>query len=267
MPIIKACFKFFAFTLLILIAVPPQIIVMLFTKGPASRIIPMLWMRAVCFVFQIRVEAEGEPLKNEQYIVMCNHLSYLDIPAIGSVIPDSFVSKSDVANWKLFGFLAGLRQTAYVVRGSADPVLASQGVENRLKQGDNLIIFPEGTSTDGQTVLDFKSGVFARALDSGVNGLKILPATLHVIAVNGHAVRTQEDRDVYSWHNGMDDDFELHHHLWQFAQSGGVRIRLMFHDPIAVKDYNDRKTLAKDTHKAVSNGLENSYKRLEAQEF
>lgn len=197
-------------------------------------------------------------------ITMCNHLSYLDIPVVGSVIPDSFVSKSDVAKWKLFGFLAGLRQTAYVIRGSVDPIVASQGVEKRLQEGDNLIIFPEGTSTDGQSVIEFKRGVFARAIDANIEDLNIQPVTLQVVRANGNPLETQDDRDLYAWHNGMDDDFELQHHLWKFAQSKGAEIHLTFHDPIAVKDYDDRKILAKDTHIAVSNGLKNSTQTIAA---
>lgn len=264
MQIIVASLKFVLFAVLIIVAVPPQALILLFTKGPLSRPIPMLWMKAVCFAFQIRVEVEGAPYRDGQVITMCNHLSYLDIPVVGSVIPDSFVSKSDVASWKLFGFLAGLRQTAYVIRGSADPVLASQGVEQRLQNGDNLIIYPEGTSTDGQEVIEFKRGVFARAIDAKIEHLKIQPLTLRVVLANGSPLKTQEDRDLYAWHNGMDDSYELQHHLWDFAKSKGVTVHLTFHEPIDVKHYDDRKILAKDTHKAVSNGLKNQNKRLHA---
>jgi len=259
-----AAFRFFLFAVLIVAVVPPQIIIMLFTKGAASRILPMLWMRGVCMAFGIKVHTDGNPYRDGQVITMCNHLSYLDIPVVGSVIPDSFVSKSDVAKWKLFGFLAGLRQTAYVIRGSVDPVVASQGVEKRLQEGDNLIIYPEGTSTDGQSVIEFKRGVFARAIDANIEDLKIQPVTLHVLRADGHTLETQEDRDLYAWHNGMDDDFELQHHLWRFAQLRGAEICLTFHDPIAVKDYTDRKILAKDTHIAVSNGLQNSIQKIAA---
>ena len=159
MRVVIASLKFLAFILLCVVFVPPQILIMLFTKGNASRILPMIWMRCVCFVFAIKVDVKGEPHAGEQLIVMSNHLSYLDIPVIGSVIPYSFVSKADVAKWPLFGFLAGLRQTAYVIRGSSDPELASKGVEECLQRGESLIVFPEGTSTDGQSVIEFKTGI------------------------------------------------------------------------------------------------------------
>ena len=255
MRILFAFCKFLGFVFACLICVPPQILIMFFTKGSASRVLPVLWMKLICFIFQIRVRVEGEPYKGGHVILMCNHLSYLDIIAIGSVIPHSFVSREDVANWPLIGFLAGLRQTAYVVRGSSDPVLASKGVESRLKAGDSLVIFPEGTSTDGRNVRDFKTGVFARAIDAKVSELMIQPATLFVKKSDGRAVKTQDDRDLYAWHIDMDEDFGLFDHLWRFAQTSGSYLNLCFHEPIAVQDYNDRKILAKDTHKAVSNGL------------
>lgn len=262
MRIFIASLKILAFFLLCVVIVPPQMIIMLFTKGALSRVLPLIWMKAVCCAFRIKIHVEGTPYRESPVITMSNHLSYLDIPVIGSVITDSFVSKADVAKWPVFGFLAGLRQTAYVVRGSSDPKLASQGVENRLKAGDNLIIFPEGTSTDGREVIDLKTGVFARAIDASVDGLMIQPVTLHVISSDKRPIETQDDRDLYAWHRDMDDDFELPDHLWRFGKTRGTEIRLSFHDPIKVADYDDRKTLAKATHKAVSNGLENSIARL-----
>lgn len=254
--------KVLAFFLLCVVIVPPQVIIMLFTKGTAARALPFAWMKVVCFIYGIKISVEGKPYRGGPVITMSNHLSYLDIPVIGSVITDSFVSKADVAKWPVFGFLAGLRQTAYVVRGSTDPKLASQGVENRLKAGDNLIIFPEGTSTDGREVIDLKTGVFARAIDAGVDNLMIQPVTLHVTSSDKRALETQDDRDLYAWHRDMDDDFELPDHLWRFGKMRGAEISLYFHDPIKVSDYDNRKTLAKAVHNAVSNGLENSITRL-----
>ena len=258
-----ASLKMLGFVIACLIAVPPQIIIMLFTKGPAAQILPQLWMKLLCAVFGIRITVEGKPYRDGQLITMSNHLSYLDIIVIGSIIPDSFVSKADVAKWPVFGFLAGLRRTAYVIRGSSDPKIASEGVENRLREGDSLVIFPEGTSTDGREVIDFKTGVFARALDAEVEDLIIQPLTLHVTSSDKRPIQTQDDRDLYAWHRDMDDDFELQHHLWRFAKTRGADIKLIFHEPIRAHDYEDRKTLAKATHKPVSSGLQNSIETLQ----
>ncbi len=260
---IIATLKFLGFVAS-LIVVPFQIVIMIFNKGSVSRIVPMLWMRIICAVFRIKVTTEGTPYRDGQVISMCNHLSYLDIPVIGGVIPDSFVSKDDVAKWPVIGFLAGLRHTAYVVRGSADPITASSSVEARLANAENLIIFPEGTSTDGLGVREFKRGVFARALDVKNDSLKIQPVTFNVVKANGKPLLTQEDRDIYAWHIGMDDSYTLPKHLWHFAQSKGAELRLIFHAPIKVSDYDDRKMLAKDTHIAVSKGLENPIQRASA---
>ncbi|MFK7839959.1 MAG: lysophospholipid acyltransferase family protein [Bdellovibrionales bacterium] len=250
-PII-ASLKFMAFFVLCLVFVPPQVVVLCITKDDKALFLPMIWMRCVCFIFRIRVFVEGNRNIQNQVIVMSNHLSYLDIPAIGSVIPHSFVSKADVAKWPIFGFLAGLRLTAYVVRGSKDPELASKGVEEYLMRGESLIVFPEGTSTDGQDVLDFKTGIFARAIDCQVNALKIQPTTIKVISADNREVKTQDDRDIYAWHRDMTT--ELPAHLWHFACSRGAHLKIIFHPCIEIESHHDRKTLAKDTHKAVSNG-------------
>ena len=122
MRILFAFCKFLGFVFACLICVPPQILIMFFTKGSASRVLPVLWMKLICFIFQIRVRVEGEPYKGGHVLLMCNHLSYLDIIAIGSVIPHSFVSREDVADWRVIGFVAGLIQSLHDFQGGATDI-------------------------------------------------------------------------------------------------------------------------------------------------
>jgi len=252
-----AAVKMILFAGICLLVVPLQLILMLFHKGRYAYILPHLWHKGVCAIFRIRVQKTGSIYCDSQALYMSNHLSYLDIPAIASVLCfGSFVAKKDVANWPVFGFLSTLQQTAFISRSRGDAKKESNALDTMLEDGKNLIIFPEGTSTDGQSVLDFKSSLFSIALREGLEDIIIQPVTVEVLSVNGQPPKTQDDRDIYSWHRDMDDSIELHHHLWSFAKSSGVVLSITFHDIIHAKDFSDRKVLAKTCHDAVSNGLQ-----------
>ena len=122
-----------------------------------------------------------------------------------------------------------------------------------LKDGKSLIIFPEGTSTDGREVLPFKSSLFSIAYKDGLADITLQPITLQMVQVNNKNVINQKDRDLYSWHINMDTPLEKH--LWRFALSKGAIISLTFHNIIKANEVNDRKTLAKLCHNTVSNEL------------
>lgn len=220
--------------------------------------IPMLWHRIICFCFGIRVVVEGAPLRDGHIVYVSNHLSYLDIPVIGGVIRASFVAKKEVESWPVFGFLARLQNTVFIKRSRSAAADEKDSVGSVIDQGRNLVIFPEGTSTDGRTVIDFKSSLFSLMLDSHLPDLMIQPFTISMRRVDGVFPETQDLRDIYSWHRDMDT--ELPAHLWRFARSKGAVIVLRFHAPVAARDYADRKALAKICHKAVAEGLESDPK-------
>lgn len=250
-----AAFKFLLFTLLCLVVAPIQIIVLFIHKGDGAYIVPWLWQKAVCSIFRIKVVVEGKPYTQSQTIYVSNHISYLDIPAVGSILRASFVAKKDVASWPVFGFLSKLQQTAFISRSREDAKKEKYALDTMLTDGKSLIIFPEGTSTDGREVLPFKSSLFSIAYREGLDDIKIQPFTISMARVDNKDVTTQDIRDIYSWHLNMDTPLEKH--LWTFAKSAGATIKVTFHPEIKASDFSDRKTLAKTSHKAVSNGLQN----------
>lgn len=249
-----ALIKILTFFALSLLIVPAQLIVLCFTKGSAAYILPQLWHKAVCFIFRINVQVQGTPTKNGQTLYVSNHLSYLDIPAIATVLKASFVAKKDVASWPVFGFLSKLQQTAFIERSRGAAAKEASALDTMLAAGKSLIVFPEGTSTDGQSVLPFKSSLFSLALKDASKPLQIQPFSIQVLSVNNTPPTTQELRDIYAWHRDMDT--ELPSHLWLFAKSKGANIRLNFQPVIVSSAFGDRKTLAKHCHEAVSNGVD-----------
>ncbi len=250
---IRASFKFFLFFTLTVLIIPLQSIVLVFTDGPLSYYFPLIWQKSVCFIFRIKVKVIGAPSQNSQTIFISNHLSYLDIPVIGSTIKASFVAKKDVESWPVFGFLSKLQQTAFISRSREDAAKEKDKLDQMLFDRKNLIIFAEGTSTDGKEVLPFKSSLFSIALQKNLSELLVQPVTIAMNSVDGKKVINPEDRDLYSWHINMDTPLAVH--LWLFAKTTGAIITVDFHPPIRAHDFADRKALALACHKQVSNGL------------
>lgn len=249
-----AVLKFLAFVFLTLLLAPLQWVVVSLYKGRYSYTLPRLWHKGACAIFGVRIEQNGKPYTQSQVIYVGNHLSYMDIPVLGSIIPGaSFVSKNDVRQWPVWGFLSKLQQTAFISRARKDTQAEAGSLDAMIAGGKNLIIFPEGTTTNGANVLDFKSSLFSLMLKNKDAALMIQPFTLEIISTNGKVPETADERNIYAW--PVEVEAELHEHLWALAKSSGARIRVSFHDVLQTSAFEDRKTLAKTCHEAVCKGM------------
>ncbi len=250
---IKACFKIALFLLWCLLCAPTQFIYLLFVKGPSAYTLPYIWQRGVCRIFGIKVVISGAPISTAQTVFCSNHISYLDIPVIGSALKASFVAKGEVESWPVFGFLSKLQQTIFISRKRSDAHRAGEQIEQNLQQGKNIIIFPEGTSSDGSNVLAMKAALFSPV--AGLENTVIQPFSVCIRNVDKQSVADasapQELRDLYAWYGDMD----LAPHLWAFAQHKGAVIELVFHAPIAADGGADRKALAAQCEEKIRNPL------------
>lgn len=233
------------------IMAPLQIILMIFHRGHGAYVLPHIWQKGVCRIFGLKVIVEGTPLHNRQTVFVCNHISYLDIPVLGSILKASFIAKREVAAWPVFGFLSRLQQTAFISRSRNDAKREKNALSNMLDEGKSLILFAEGTSTGGTTVAPFKSSLFSMTLDDNRHNLLIQPVTLRIEQVNGQMATTQDIRDLYAWHG----DMTMPPHLKAFTGKRGATIRVIFHAPIDPKTFSDRKIMADQCHAAVLSGI------------
>lgn len=243
--------KLVLFLLWCLIMVPVQMIVMLFKGAKPAYTIPRLWHKGVCRILGLSVIIEGTPVQDRQVIFVSNHLSYLDIPVIGSALKASFVAKGEVASWPVFGFLSKLQQTAFITRSRTEIGRDKNNLEAMMKDGRSMIIFPEGTSTDGRTVVPFKSSLFSIALADENADIWLQPFTISIINVDGRTPEDQAVRDLYAWHG----DMTLTPHLSAFARTTGATIKLSFHAPLQVRLTPDRKVLSRTCYESISGGL------------
>ena len=197
------------------------------------------------------VEVIGVPVPGRPTLFVANHMSYLDITVFGSVILGSFVAKSEVAGWPLFGLLAKLQRTVFVDRKRGSTAQQRDGISERLAAGDDLILFPEGTSGDGIHVLPFKSALFSAA-DRTIDGepLTVQPVSLAYTRLDGIPIGRGRI-PFFAWYGDMD----LGAHLWRVAGLGHTSIELTFHPPVTLAALGSRKALAAHCHAVVAGGV------------
>jgi lyso-ornithine lipid O-acyltransferase len=208
------------------------------TRSRYARTFPMHYHRIVARILGIHVRLKGELPQNGPLLVASNHVSWLDIVVLSSVAPLSFIAKKEVNGWPFFGALARLQRTVFVDRDRRHKTHEVRDeIGERLADGDILVLFSEGTSGDGASVLPFKSSLFAAAEKEGV---KVQPLS---IAYHGHRnlPMTRRLRPFYAWYGDMD----LPPHLWEALKTGPIEVTVICHPPLTASDAGGRKQLAK----------------------
>ena len=220
---------------------------------PMSKRLPMIWHRGVCRLLAFRIEQYGDIARKGSTLFVCNHNSYLDISILGAMLPASFVAKAEVRTWPLFGLLARLQRTVFIQRRVSHTAVHRDEMVQRLKMGDNLILFPEGTSSDGNRVLPFKSAFFGVA-EKDINGKPPLvqPVSVSYVRLDGIPIG-RGYRPYFAWYG----DMELASHLWNVFGLGQTTEAVEFHKPISITDFASRKELATYCYKVVSDGVSN----------
>jgi 1-acyl-sn-glycerol-3-phosphate acyltransferase len=210
------------------------------------------WYHRLCLkLLGFKVEIVGLPVPGRPTLFVANHMSYLDITVFGSALIGSFVAKSEVAGWPLFGLLAKLQRTVFIDRKRRSTAQQRDGISERLAAGDDLILFPEGTSSDGIHVLPFKSALFSVA-DREIDGrpLTVQPVSVAYTKLDGMPIGRARIA-FFAWYGDMD----LGRHLWRVAGLGRTTIELTFHPPVSLAALGSRKALAAHCHAAVARGV------------
>jgi len=134
------------------------------------------WAQALLVHLAIRSEINGKPPTHGPLMLVCNHISWLDIYVIYAVCHCRFVAKAEVGRWPLIGTLAAAAGTLFIQRESRrDALRVVQQISNRLQAGDAIAVFPEGTSSDGVGVLPFHANLVQAAIAADA---PVLPAAI-----------------------------------------------------------------------------------------
>lgn len=196
-------------------------------------------------ILGLGVAVRGRPMRCRGAVV-ANHASWLDIIVLNAFDRVYFVSKSEVASWPGIGWLARATGTLFIARDPAEAKRQQAQFETRLRAGHRLLFFPEGTSTDSRHVLPFKTTLFAAFYTHGMEEI------MHIQPVSVK-YRAPEGRDprFYGWWGDMDF---APHLLAVLACPRRGRVRLTYHDPVAVEDFAGRKPLAAHLERVVRRG-------------
>jgi 1-acyl-sn-glycerol-3-phosphate acyltransferase len=223
---------------------------------PARRSIPYRYHRFVCRLFGVRVLVLGTPIRGGG-LMTANHTGWFDIPILSAVAPVSFVAKMEVGQWPFFGTLARLQRTIFIRRERAKALEDRDTIRKRLLEGDALVLFPEGTSSDGNRVLPFRSALLSAAeLDLGEDAAhharhaSVQPVSIALVGLHGMPMG-RENRPFYAWYG----DMELVPHLWEALKSGPMDVIVEFHQPTTIDETGGRKELAARCEAAVRAGL------------
>ncbi|WP_428391763.1 lysophospholipid acyltransferase family protein [Lichenicoccus sp.] len=191
-----------------------------------------------------------------------NHSSWLDVPVLGGLLQACFVAKDDVGRWPLVGQVARLGRTIFVSRQRGTTGRERDDMRLRLAAGDDLLLFPEGTSSDGTGVLPFHSSFFASAKPTNgkmgdVGDIGDVPSCAPLVQpvsvvydrLAGLPVGNAR-RAVFAWYGDMD----LASHFWALAQWRSMRASVWLHPPLDPADFPTRKALSQATWEAVARG-------------
>ena len=251
---IVAYLRIVFFVLFIILVIPPLCLLYKTRISPYYNLMAFK-LFTLCIGMKTKI-VKGKVVKNSKVLLVANHASYLDIFGIGSKIITNFISKEDVKKWPIFGLAATIGNTIFISRNRMQAAHEVDFMEKELeKRRIPVIVFPEGTSTDGNEVLPFKSSLFAMFENQfgkqTENPILVQPVSIAYI-YEGKKRLTPEQRHNYAWYI---KEQTLGAHLLNALIHSPFTMEIIIHDPIDITKFKDRKELAKYCYEVVDKGF------------
>lgn len=240
-----------AFVALTLVLLPFQLAGMAFGLR-LQRSIPHWYHRMLCALIGVRIREVGARSPESPALILSNHVSWLDVCVIAALSPVVFVAKQEVAGWPVFGWLAKLQRTIFINRQARHQTgAASREIAGRLLGGDAVVLFAEGTSSDGIRVLPFRSslvGAVHHALGNSTRHthVTVQPMSLAYVSLSGVPLG-RGLRQRVAWYG----DAELIPHLLAVLASGAVDVTVSWGEAVAYDMTADRKAITRDAERSV----------------
>ena len=242
-------FKFLIFIFLTIFLVFSKIFLQFFSKKISEKIV-QIFHKLVLWLVNISVEVIGERnQKNLPTLYVSNHLSYLDIPVLGSIINGRFIAKNDISNWPIIGFLSKVGNTIFINRNFRFLKKNKSIIYNYISKGNNVILFPEGTTSDGIRVLKFKSSLLS-SLEK--QNILIQPIVIKYKSINGIPLNRWL-KPIIAWYGDMD----LKPHLINIFKLFSIKIKIVLLPSINGKNYRNRKDMTYTLHRVIDNFYSN----------
>lgn len=231
---LRAFRRIFTAVVFTLFCIPIQAVLVQF-PGPAKNSFARFYHRSLCWLIGLQLRVIGTPCQQPRTLYVSNHSSWLDILVLGATLDARFVSKAEVASWPLIGWVAKLGRSIFVSRNRGRTGSEVQDLRARIEAGDSIILFPEGTTSDGARVLPFRSSFFSVA-DAAE---RIQPLALVYDRLGGLPVG-RRDRPLFAWYG----DMETGSHAWKLLRRTGTRVTVVLDQSFTPDAVPDRKALA-----------------------
>ena len=191
---------------------------------------PMYFLRWATWVIGARVQIHGTPLKRDVFF-MPNHVSWFDIPVLGGLTGSAFVSRAEIADMFMLGWMARLNRTVFTRRGAKMDIAETiNALREAIADTWSVVIFPEGTVTDGHSLLPFKTSMIS-VLEPPPPGMLVQPIVM-------------DYGPVGEWIGWMDQETGIANARRIFARPGTFTVNVHFLDPFDPHDFPGRKQIA-----------------------
>ena len=213
--------------------------------------VPQVYFRGNAWLLRLEIVRLGQVSTARPTLFVANHVSWIDIVAFNAAVKASFIAKYEVAGYPLLGWLARLQRTVFIERKRRRTAKHSDEMTARLQAGDSLILFPEGTSSDGMRLLEFKSAFFVLAeRPIGASPLTVQPISIAYRRL-AHLPIGRRWMPVVAWIG----DEDLLSHLWHYLGHTPAEVVLQFHPPVTIQDFASRKELAAHCRRVIARGV------------
>ncbi|MFH1656015.1 MAG: lysophospholipid acyltransferase family protein [Candidatus Omnitrophota bacterium] len=203
---------------------------------------------------KVIIEGKEHASGRKNFLIISNHLTYIDGIVMGSLFPVLFVSKKEVKSWPLFGVMVSLAATIFIdrERRNETPVYVEK-ISNILKNKINVMIFPEGTSTDGTRLLSFQTAFFSSPI---ISKTPVLPIAIRYLQIDNQKI-SEANKDMVYWYGKM----PFFTHLWEVLKLRKIVVKVKINPAIDStkfkKDGSRRKELSTICHDVINKAIKN----------
>ncbi len=241
----------FALAAIALVVLAPLQIVLIVLKSRHAGVLPMVFHRIVTRLFGVRIHLTAPLPPERPLLIVANHTSWLDIPVLSTLAPMSFVAKADMAAWPLFGWLAKMQRTIFVAREERRKAGAqADEIAERLAAHEIIVLFPEGTTSDGNALLPLKTPLFEAAklalAKTGLEQATVLPVALRYDRLHGLPVGRAEMVEI-AWPG----EIGLGENLLPLVAKGALDVTVHCGAPLHLDAQSNRKVIAAQAADAV----------------
>lgn len=234
----------------------PVQIALLLLPGRGDAWFSRIYWSGMCRILRMHIRVIGQPASRgadgRPVVYTSTHSSWLDVPALGAKLGASFIAKEEIGKWPVISWVAGLGRTVYVRRKRSSTARERDEMRARLAAGDSLILFPEGTTSDGSRVLPFRSAFLSIAevpvLKDGRTAI-VQPVSLVYDRIAGLPAG-RANRSVFAWVGDQD----LASHFSRLVQERGLRATVLFHAPLDPTLFSSRKELTEAIWQIAADG-------------